>query len=227
MQNLLSELTALLSTDDRLVADGKLMKNKVVELALNLDPLLLRLLLKQPTLRRHFFVEVDQVQVFDKVKFQRFVSNKSFLPDSFTAFKNKIGLTVGDEYLTDSKEVVLAWPYKDCVLEGGQDRAEARRKEIFWNETLAPDQIDRLLAPKALVNVRRYAKAGEVPVGTFTTADNILIKGNNLLALHTVKRMFAGQVRLIFIDPPFNTDNDSFQYNDTFSQSTWFTVRAD
>jgi adenine-specific DNA-methyltransferase len=78
-----------------LVADGKLMKNKVVELALNLDPLLLRLLLKQPILRRHFFVEVDQVQVFDKVKFQRFVSNKSFLPDSFTAFKNKIGLTVG------------------------------------------------------------------------------------------------------------------------------------
>jgi adenine-specific DNA-methyltransferase len=51
--------------------------------------------LKQPILRRHFFVEVDQVQVFDKVKFQRFVSNKSFLPDSFTAFKNKIGLTVG------------------------------------------------------------------------------------------------------------------------------------
>lgn len=183
MQNLLSELTALLSTDDRLVADGKLMKNKVVELALNLDPLLLRLLLKQPTLRRHFFVEVGQVQVFDKVKFQRFVSNKSFLPDSFTAFKNKIGLTVGDEYLTDSKEVVLAWPYKDCVLEGGQDRAEARRKEIFWNETLAPDQIDRLLAPKALVNVRRYAKTGEVPVDTFTTADNSITLTNLITEL--------------------------------------------
>lgn len=223
MQNLYVELTSLLSTDNRFVSDGKLMKNKVVELALNLDPALLRMVLQHETLRQHFFVDVDRVQVFDKVKFQRFVSNKSFLPDSFTAFKNRIGLMVGDEYLTDSKEVVLAWPYKDCVLEGGQDRAEVRRKEIFWNETLAPDQIDRLLAPKALVNIRRYAKTGEVPVGTFTTADNILIKGNNLLAMHTVKRMFAGQVRLIFIDPPFNTDNDSFQYNDTFSQSTWFT----
>lgn len=221
MQNLLSDLTALLSTDDRLVADGKLMKNKVVELALNLDPLLLRLLLKQPTLRRHFFVEVDQVQVFDKVKFQRFVSNKSYLPDSFTAFKNKIGLTVGDEYLIDSKEVVLAWPYRDCVLEGGQDREDAKRNEVFWNETLAPDQIDRLLSPKALANFKRYTANGPQTVTSLQGTENLIIKGNNLLALETLKRTYFGKVDLIYIDPPFNTESDSFQYNDKFSRSSW------
>ncbi len=223
MQNLLQELTDLLSTDDRLVSEGKLMKNKVVELALNLDPLLIRHLLKSESMKTHFFSEVGEVLVFDKIKFQRFVSNKQFLPDSFTAYKNKIGLTSDNEYLIDSKEVVLAWPYKDCVLEGGQDHVDARRDEIFWNEILAPDQIDRLLSPKALVNWKRFTQAGETTPDSVSPQDNLLIKGNNLLALHTLMKTHAGKVKLIFIDPPFNTENDSFQYNDTFTQSTWFT----
>src|SRR3990172_1173086 len=129
MQNLLRDLTRLLEQDDRLVSEGKLLKNKIVELALALDPSLIRLLMKQEEIKKHFFVGVDGVQVFDKIKFQQFVSNKQFLPDSYTAFKNKIGLTVDGEYLTESKEVVLAWPYKDCVLEGGQDKEDAKRNE--------------------------------------------------------------------------------------------------
>lgn len=146
MQNLLEELTNLLSGDDRLVSEGRLMKNKVVELALAVDPLLLRHLLASQSMKRHFFADIDGVAVFDKIKFQRFVSNKSFLPDSYTAFKNKIGLFSDSGYYADSKEVVIAWPFKDCILEGGQDRDDAKRKEVFWNETLAPDQIDRLLS---------------------------------------------------------------------------------
>ena len=51
----------------------------------------------------------------------------------------------------------------------------------------------------------------------------MIIKGNNLLALHSLKRKFAGKVQLIYIDPPYNTCNDSFKYNDKFSQSTWLT----
>ncbi|MDY2585161.1 site-specific DNA-methyltransferase, partial [Helicobacter sp.] len=39
---------------------------------------------------------------------------------------------------------------------------------------------------------------------------NLLIKGNNLLALHSLKKKFANQVKLIYIDPPYNTGNDSF-----------------
>ena len=152
-QNLVAELINLLSSDDRLVSEGKLVKNKVVELALNIDPLLIKYLLKSAHLKRHFFSEVESVLVFDKIKFQRFVNNKQFLPDSYTSFKNKIGLTSNDEYISSSKDVVVVWPYKDCVLEGGQDKEDAKRDEIFWNETLAPDQIDRLLSPKALGSV--------------------------------------------------------------------------
>ncbi|MFZ4858066.1 MAG: DNA methyltransferase [Desulfuromonadaceae bacterium] len=223
MQNLLNDLIKLLEQDDRLVAEGKLLKNKIVELALTLDPGLIKLLLKHEGIRRHFFVEVEGVVVFDKIKFQQFVSNKQFLPDSYTAFKNKIGLTANGEYLTESKEVVLAWPYKDCVLEGGQEKEDAKRNEVFWNETLAPDQIDRLLSPKVLTNFRKFDKDGEHTVSDLSLNDNLIIKGNNLLALHTLKKVYAGKVKLVYIDPPYNTGSDSFRYNDSFNHSTWLT----
>lgn len=223
MQNLLNNLTLLLEQDSRLVAEGKLLKNKVVELALALDPCLIKQLLKHDAIRKHFFIEVEDVLVFDKIKFQRFVSNKQFLPDSYTAFKNKIGLTASGEYLTESKEVVLSWPYKDCVLEGGQNKEDARRNEVFWNETLAPDQIDRLLSPKALTGFKRYDKDGEHAVAELSQNENLLIRGNNLLALYTLKKVCEGKIKLIYIDPPYNTGNDSFKYNDSFNRSTWLT----
>ncbi|MEO5355853.1 MAG: site-specific DNA-methyltransferase [Nitrospirae bacterium YQR-1] len=223
MQNLLHDLMRLLEQDDRLVVEGQLLKNKIVELALGMDSGLIRLLLTHKGIRRHFFTDIDGVLVFDKIKFQQFVSNKDFLPDSYTTFKNKIGLTADGRYLTDSKEVVLAWPYKDCVLEGGQTKEDAKRNEIFWNETLAPDQIDRLLSPKVLTNFKRYDRGGEHKVSTISLDDNLVIKGNNLLALHTLKGVYAGQVKLIYIDPPYNTDGDDnvFSYNNTFNHSTW------
>ena len=229
MQNLLNDVTQLLTEDERLVVDGKLLKNKVIELALNVDTSLIKLLLKHETIKQHFFTQIDDVLVFDKIKFQQFVSNKQFLADSYTAFKNKVGLTANSEYLTDSREVVLAWPYKDCVLEGGQDKDEAKRNEVFYNETLAPDQIDRLLSPKLLTNFKRYGKddvhdlSSDSQQPIISTNDNLIIKGNNLLALHTLKKAYAGKVKLIYIDPPFNTGNDSFKYNDAFNHSTWLT----
>lgn len=223
MQNLYEDLVALLATDDRLVADGHVMKNKVVELALRLDADLLRLVRTHDRLRQHFFVDVDGVAIFDKVKFQQFVSHKAFLPDSYTAFKNKIGLMDGDQYLVERPDVVLAWPYKDCVLEGGQDREDAQRQEVFWNETLAPDQIDRLLTPKVLVGAKRYTKDGVAAATSLSRDDNLIIKGNNLLALHTLMPLYEGQVKLIYIDPPYNTESDSFKYNDRFNHSTWLT----
>lgn len=222
MQNLLDTLTTVLSSDDRLVSEGKLMKNKITELALGLDPKLLKSLLSDESLKKVFFTQVEDILIFDKIKFQKFVNNKKFLPDSYTSYKNKIGFTVDDEYLTDSNEVVLSWPYKDCVLEGGQSKDTEGRREVFWNETLAPDQIDRLLSPKALVNIKEFRKGAVGRPTDFPHDSNIVIKGNNLLALHTLKK-YAGTVKLICIDPPYNTGTDSFNYNDSFNHSTWLT----
>ncbi|MEE8390975.1 MAG: site-specific DNA-methyltransferase, partial [Anaerolineae bacterium] len=225
MQNLLDDLKELFQQDDRLMVENSLLKSRIIELALKLDGDLIKLLLSHPRLRQHFFVEVAGVVVFDKEKFLQFVSNKAFLPDSYTAFSNKIGLTDdgGRTYLSRHGDVVLAWPYKDCVLEGGQTKEDAKRDEVFWNMTLAPDDIDRLLDPKVLTNFRRIDAGGEHTATEIADSDNLIIKGNNLLALHSLLPRFRGRVKLIYIDPPYNTGSDSFGYNDHFNHSTWLT----
>lgn len=219
------DLIKALQKDDRLVVDGKLAKNKVIELALQLDSDLIKSLHSSKDLEKTFFQKVDDVLIFDKVKFQSFVSNKQFLPDSFTEYKNKIGLISDGQYLTESNEVVLAFPYKDCVLEGGQTKDDAKRNEVFWNETLAPDEIDKLLEPKVLTNFQKYENGKKVPVKAITLQDNLVIKGNNLLSLYSLKDKYQGKVKLIYIDPPYNPDTKSntFAYNNSFNESTWLT----
>jgi len=225
MKNTLEKLVELLKKDERLLAEGNLAKNKVIELALRLDAKLLKLLKSSPELRKIFFVEVEEILVFDKIKFQNFISNKQFLPDSFTQYKNKIGLIADRQYLANSGEVVLAWPYKDCILEGGQTQEDAKRKEIFWNEILAPDEIDRLLTPKVLTNFQKYDCGKEVPMSDISLNDNLIIKGNNLLSLYSLKERYQGKIKLIYIDPPYNPDSKSntFVYNNGFNESTWLT----
>jgi adenine-specific DNA-methyltransferase len=227
MQNLQHELIELLKKEDNLVIEGQLNKNKIIELGLKVEPQLIRLLIKNPTFKKHFFTEVENVLVFDKIKFQRFVNNKSFLPDSYTAFKNKIGLTINDDttdnFIKTKNDVVLAWPHKDCVLEGGQTKEDQKRNEIFWNETLAPDNVDRLLDAKAFTNFKKYDKAGEHKITEIKGDENLILKGNNLLVLSSLLKTHRGKIKLIYIDPPYNTGGDGFNYNDNFNHSSWLT----
>jgi len=166
MENLLDNLKILLQKDERLISEGEpriaeqsslrgeLLKNKIIELAIKLDKDLIKLLLADKQMKEVFFTEAGKATIFDKDKFIRFVSNKQFLPDSYTAFKNKIGLTEDGDFIREKKEVVLSWPYKDCVLEGGMTKEDQKRDEIFWNEILAPDEISRLLDPKVFTNAK-------------------------------------------------------------------------
>ena len=223
-ENYLNELELLLSQNETYTVEGKVNKNKVAELAHKYDPELIDRLAGNAGMRRLFFVETaGKVLVFNKDRFIQFISNKEFLPDSYTSYKNKIGLGSGTDMLAENKEVVLNWPYKDCVLEGGQDKEDAKRDEVFFNEVLAPEQIDRLLAEKVLTGWKLYDKDGEHEVKDFADADNLLIRGNNLLALHSLKHRYGGKAKLIYLDPPYNTGSDSFGYNDKFRLSTWLT----
>lgn len=231
--HLYHELEQLLRMNSRYcMDDGTLLKNRIVEDALSLNPLLVKLLLGNDKIKAVFFQDVEGVIVFDKVKFQRFVSDTQFLGGSYTMFKNKIGLTdENGRFISESREVVLSWPYKDCVLEGGQTKEEAKRNEIFWNETLAPDEVNRLTEPKVFSHFKRYDKNGEHEVEHLTNADNFIIKGNNLLALHSLKKKYAGKVKLIYIDPPYffrkSPSSDTFKYNSNFRLSTWLTFMRD
>lgn len=205
--------------------EGDLNKNKLAELARKYDARLLELLMKDEEIKNHFFSTIQKgVLVFKKDVFLQFLSNKEFLPDSFTAYKTKIGLaTESGQYLSENNNVVLNFPYKDCVLEGGQAKEDAKRQEVFFNETLAPTEITRLLDDKVLTNFKRYDKDGEHEVTELNDNDNLIIKGNNLIALHSLKKRFGGNVKLIYIDPPYNTGSDSFKYNDKYKHSTWLT----
>ena len=238
MENLLDNLKNLLKKDERLISEGKLLKNKIIELALKLDKELIKLLLSDKKIKGVFFADVDGTLIFDKDKFIKFVSNKQFLPDSYTAFKNKIGLIdEKGEFISEKKEVVLSWPYKDCVLEGGMTKEDQKRDEIFWNEILAPDEISRLLDPKVFTNAKRIDKNGEHKFDGFRTddkgdiKDNLIIKGNNLLVLHSLKKRFAGKVKLIYIDPPYyfrdTRGGDTFLYNSNFKLSAWLSFMKD
>ena len=236
---------------------GDLMLNKIHDLVDKTDEKLIGLLLENQELRDKFFIKIKDVYVFKTNDFKFFLDENK-IDNSYTQYENRIGLTAGGKFLKDSSYVVLDFPYKDCILEGGQSTEEgvdvyfeydpidghylekqAKRKEIFFNSVLAKDEIDRLLEPKAFVNVKKYTVNGEgFPFdggepngrGVFFTRDengmikdNLIIKGNNLLALHTLKSEFTGKVKLIYIDPPYNTGSDSFAYNDNFNHSTWLT----
>ncbi|AYZ11286.1 site-specific DNA-methyltransferase [Chryseobacterium arthrosphaerae] len=209
--------------------NGEIKKWVVLNKAQNFDEELIGLLLEDADLKEKFFVKVKDIRVFKQNLFIQFLEQKNYLNDSYTQFKNKVGLTIDGKHLKQRNEVSLVWPFKDCILEGGQSREEDKREEIFFNETLAQDEITELLDPKVLTNAKRFDKEGEHHFDQFnrdengTITDNLIIKGNNLLALHSLKKEFAGKVKLIYIDPPFNTGNDSFKYNDKFNQSSWLT----
>lgn len=231
--NLYHELEQLLRMNSRYcMDDGRLLKNQIVEDALSIQPLLVKELLGNEKMKKVFFTDVEGVMVFDKIKFQRFVSDTQFLGGSYTMFKNKIGLAnENGRFVSESREVVLSWPYKDCMLEGGQTKEDAKRNEVFWNETLAPDEVNRLTEPKVFSNFKRYDKEGEHQVDHLSDNDNLIIKGNNLLVLHSLKKKYAGQVKLIYIDPPYyfrkKISTDTFKYNSNFHLSTWLTFMRD
>lgn len=215
----------VLKQDDRFFTDdGQLLRNAVYEAAMQMDTKLIKALYNIEETRKRFFTDIDGIAVFDKIGFGWVINNREFLPDSYTRYKNKIGLVNNKgDYISTSNDVELVFPYKDCVLEGGQTKEDQKRSEIFYNETLAPDEVDRLLYPKVFTNAKRYTADGVQNICEFSDDDNLIIKGNNLLAISSLLAKYEGKIKLIYIDPPFNTNSDSFRYNDSFNHSTWLT----
>jgi len=182
-------------------------RNEIIDRAYKVDKDLIGILIKDKEIREAFFDKIKEYWVFNVNKFVDYIENIKVLSNSYTKFKNIVGLNVNGKYLNERGEVSLVWPFKDCVLEGGM----------------------RLFDAKVLTNFKKYTAKGEEKVKDFnrngkgTIKDNLIIKGNNLLALHSLKKEFAGKVKLIYIDPPYNIGNDSFRYNDNFNHSTWLT----
>ena len=223
-KNIFEIVEDVLKTREKYVSeDNKLLKAIVYSDVMTMNNELLTLLLSNEQIKDRFFENVNGTLVFDKQKFAWFIESKEFLPDSYTRYTNKIGLTHNGDFISKSNDVVLDFPYKDCVLEGGQDKDDQKRKEIFYNETIASDEITKMLAPKVFTNAKRYTKDGIEENIAFDENDNLIIKGNNLIALSSLLKRYEGKVKCIYIDPPYNTKNDSFNYNDSFNHSSWLT----
>ena len=222
MKNIYEIVVDLLKSNEKYLSeDGNLLKANVYSDVMTMNKELIETLLKNKATREKFFVEINNNYVFDKQRFAWFVEEKEFLPDSYTKYSNKIGLTTNGKFISQNNDIVIDFPFKDCTLEGGQTKEDQKRDEIFFNETIAGDEISRMLSPKVFSNTKRYSVDKiEENVELFDN-DNLIIKGNNLIVIASLVKRFEKRIKCIYIDVPYNTGSDSFGYNDNFNHSTW------
>ena len=177
MKNIFEVVEKILKTNSKYLSeDGRLLKATVFNDVMMMDKELLSLLLSSEKIKETFFDEINGTLIFDKQKFAWFIESKEFLPDSYTRYTNKIGLTHNGDFISKSNDVVLDFPYKDCVLEGGQDKDDQKRKEIFYNQIIASDAINKMLAPKVFTNAKRYIKDGIEDNIEFNDNDNLFVR---------------------------------------------------
>jgi len=200
-----------------------LLKNRLIDDIRAYKTPVIKALLANELIKDTYSLEFDGVTIFKVEDFISMLRYKNYWEDSYTKYSNEIGLTSDGKYLNYTTDVVLDFPHKDGVLEGGMTKEDKGKKEIYYHNVLAKREIDTLLAPKVLSNMKKYDTNGEHNIEEFKDTDNLIIKGNNLIALHTLKEKYAGKVKLVYIDPPYNTGGDSFKYNDRFNHSTWLT----
>ncbi|MGL2464974.1 DNA methyltransferase [Helicobacter pylori] len=201
-------------------------KERLVTLITGHDEKLLTFMLENENAndyKKHFFKMIANSLVFNEKALleclDKYLEIRK-LDRSFTRFKNKIGLFSQEGFIKSSELVVLNFPFKDNVLLGNAKDNSTKSKECFYHEILHKKEIDTLLHKKALCHFEMHGE-GDLENALKDKNTNYLIKGNNLIALHSLKKKFAKQVKCIYIDPPYNTGNDSFNYNDNFNHSSW------
>lgn len=212
-----------------LTSGGFLRRNNVINDLDKFDRELMTKLFKDPLIHKNYVEKIADTEVFKLNQFIEMFEYKEFWEDSYTKYTNKIGLTANGKFIDESADVVLDFPFKDTVLKAGMTKEDltkdASADEPFLNETIAKPEIDELLEPKIFVNARRYDQNGERKAVKYSNQDNLIIKGNNLIALYSLKKRYAGEVKLIYLDPPYYFDktkrSDDFLYNPNFKLSAW------
>lgn len=193
------------------------------------DEKLLKKLLSIDFIREHYLVELAGEKIFKVELLEEAVLYSDYWDTSYTKYENSVGLTSGGKFLADNEDVVLDFPFKDGVLTAAMTKEdnEDGYDDAFLNEVIEKDEIDRLFDKKVFVNAKKYDEDGSHEVTEFSTQDNLIIKGNNLFALHSLKERYAGKVKLIYLDVPYffkkKISEDSFKYNSNFHLSSWLT----
>ena len=85
------------------------------------------------------------------------------------------------------------------------------------------NSLNEQLHPKAFTGFKKYVNSGCYIPEVITNKDNFIIRGNNIAVLQCLHQVYINRIKLIYIDPPYNTGSDIFAYNDTFNNNTWLT----
>ncbi len=223
-----AQLNDIFMTIEGAVSKSKEILKPVVRLAIErADSALIEKIAANKELAAMFFQKSGDFFVFRQDKVIQFLDSKEFLTGSYTSHRNKIGLSVDSRLVSDLSEVVLEWPYKDCLLEGGISKDKTSREEIFVNPYFASRDANRLSEPKAFTNFKLLGAEAisRNEVDKVKDQASFLLKGNNLFSLFSILPKFRGKLDAIYIDPPYNTsgDDDEFAYNNSFKHSTWYT----
>lgn len=228
---LFDELRLILSSfGNKYFIDNELNRSKVTEDLRNYDESLLSKLFESTFIMQHYIKNISGEKLFQIEKLEEAILYNDYWDTSYTKYENDIGLRSNNVSFKENQDVLLSYPFKDCILTASMTKSDKEDKhdDAFINETIEKDEIDCLLDKKIFFNVKKYEsdKDHEHTIRNENIffnieKDNLIIKGNNLLALHSLKDKFAGRVKCIYIDVPFGTKNDSFMYNDKFPRSTW------
>jgi len=117
---------------------------------------------------------------------------KEIIPEAFTEDKidwEKLKAALGDDIEFKNERYVLNWAGKSDAFRVLQSPTTA---------TLVPDKDESV---------------------NFDTTENIFIEGENLEVLKVLQKAYFGKIKMIYIDPPYNTGNDNFIYPDKFSET--------
>lgn len=123
-------------------------------------------------------------------------------PNCITERKNEKGKV---EYAIDFD--MLRQELSTVIVEGNEERYQ-----FTW-----PNKKKAILTANAPIN-RTLRPCREESVD-FDTTENLYIEGDNLEVLKLLQETYLGKIKMIYIDPPYNTGND-FVYEDAFAQST-------
>lgn len=217
---------ALVSFGDKYFIGDKLNRSQISDDLRAYNEDLLSKLFEIDFIKKNYLKNIAGQYLFQIDQLEEAILYDDYWDTSYTKYENRVGLTSNGKFIKDNQDVVLDFPFKDCVLTASMTKEDSKNgyDDAFLNEVIEKDEIDRLFDKKILNNARRYDVNGETNANSFDPKkDNLIIKGNNLLALHTLADIYANKVKLIYIDPPYNTGSDSFAYNDNFNHSSWLT----
>lgn len=142
-------------------------------------------------------------------------------------FPNAVTETINEngEVVRAIDKDVLMQEIACTVVDGNEERYQFtwpdKKKSVLLanapiNKTLRPVREDETVPTGADSEGKPYCSSGSV---NFDTTENLYIEGDNLEVLKLLQETYLGKIKMIYIDPPYNTGND-FVYEDDFAQST-------